>query len=62
MDGFVLRRGLTEPQRRAALRFVEYMEDPATYRWLIMGEDITENRVPRYLISRHEYSFSSRTD
>ena len=42
--------------------FLEYMEDPATYRWIIMGEDITENRVPRYLISRHEYSFSSRTD
>jgi hypothetical protein len=57
MDGFVLRRGLTEPQRRAALRFVEYMEDPATYRWIIMGEDIAENRVPRYLIPAMNTAF-----
>jgi thiamine pyridinylase len=57
MDGFVWRKGLTELQRGAALRFVEYMENPATYRWIIMSEDIAVNRVPRYLIPAMKSAF-----
>ena len=57
MDGFVLRKGLTEAERRAALRFAEYMEDPATYRWIIMSEDIPVNRVTRYLIPAMNTAF-----
>jgi hypothetical protein len=50
MDGFVWRKGLPGAKREAALHFVRYMEDPNTYRWILMSEDIKEPRVPRYLI------------
>jgi hypothetical protein len=35
----------------------EYMENPATYRWIIMSEDISVNRVPRYPIPTMKSAF-----
>jgi hypothetical protein len=46
MDGFVWRKGLTGLQREAALRFVEYMQNPATY----VPESLPTSCTPRAIL------------
>ena len=50
VDGFVLRKGCSQPVKNAARKFTEYMQNADTYVWIVMSRDGGEAAVPRYLI------------
>jgi thiamine pyridinylase len=45
---------------RAASAFSHYITQPATVEWMVLSDDVNENRVPRYLIPAHSEAYTAR--
>lgn len=49
MDGFVLSKGRSPEVKAAAIKFARYMQDPKTYAWMVLSQDVP-GAPGRYLI------------
>jgi thiamine pyridinylase len=52
----------SDPCAAAATAFAEYYLRPSTYQWLLLGEDISGNRIPRYLVPGTRSGWPSTSD
>jgi thiamine pyridinylase len=59
MDGFVLRKGSSQNIKNAARKFVDYMQNPDTYAWIVMSQDAGKPATPRYLIPATVSAFAA---
>jgi len=50
-DVLVIRKGVNSEVRKAAHRFIQYINDAATFEWIMMADDVPGKPVPRYLLS-----------
>jgi thiamine pyridinylase len=58
VDAFVLRKGVSDAQRKAARAFADYMNSPSTEGWILMSKD-AQGAVPRYLLPATKSAFDT---
>ncbi len=55
----VLKKGTSENIRNAAHRFIDYMQKPETYTWIVMSRDAGNAAIPRYVIPATVSAFAA---